>query len=262
MDTPTVTAQGRVIPATLEPADIGAMIDHSLLRPELTREELSAGCRLAAERGAFAVCVKPADVLPAAALLADAPVRLGTVVGFPHGSSTTQVKRYEAEQALRDGAVEIDMVVNIAALRDEESDYVLNDIEAVVKPSHDAGALVKVILENAYLTDEQIALGSQIVEQSGAEFVKTSTGYAPTGASVHDLLIMAASTGPAVGLKAAGGVRTLDRLLDLVAIGVTRFGATATTSILDDAQARAERHGKIVVPAAPADDGRTESMGY
>lgn len=262
MNAPTMTAQGRAIPATLQPADVGAMIDHSLLRPELTREELRIGCDLAAERRAFAVCVKPADVVPAAALLADTPVRLGTVVGFPHGSSTTRVKRYEAEQAVREGAVEIDMVVNIAALRDRESDYVLRDIEAVVKPSHEAGALVKVILENAYLTDEQIALGSQIAEQSGAEFVKTSTGYAPTGATVHDLLIMAASTSAAVGLKAAGGVRTLDRLLDLVAIGVTRFGATATASILDDAQARADRHGEIVVPSAPADDGRTESTEY
>ena len=262
MDAPTVTAQGRVIPATLEPADIGAMIDHSLLRPELAREELRIGCALAAERGAFAVCVKPADVLPAAALLADTPVRLGTVIGFPHGSSTTPVKRYEAQQAVRDGAVEVDMVVNIAALRDQESEYVLKDIEAVVKPSHEAGALVKVILENAYLTDEQIALGSKIVEQSGAEFVKTSTGYAPTGATVHDLLIMAASTSPTVGLKAAGGVRTLDRLLDLVAIGVTRFGATATASILDDARARADRLGEIVVPPAPADDGPTEALRY
>ncbi len=262
MTTQTTTAHGRAIPATLRPADIAAMIDHSLLRPELTASDVRAGCELAAARGAFSVCVKPADVNLAAEALAGTTVRVGTVVGFPHGNSATAVKRYETERALRDGAVEIDMVINIGALRGGDDRYVLTDIREVVTAAHDAGALVKVILENAYLDDAEIARGSRLVEEAGADFVKTSTGFAPSGATVHDLLIMAASTSPTVRLKAAGGVRTLDRLLDLVAIGVTRFGATATAAILDDAESRAATTGSIPVPAAPKDEQATESAGH
>ena len=262
MTTSPTTAYGRVIPASLRPADIAAMIDHSLLRPELTADDVRAGCELAAARGAFSVCVKPADVGLAAKALAGTAVRVGTVVGFPHGSSATAVKRHETERALADGAVEIDMVVNIGALRGGDDDYVLTEIREVVTTAHAAGALVKVILENAYLDDEQIARGSRLVEAAGADFVKTSTGFAPSGATVHDLLIMAASTGPAVRLKAAGGVRTLDRLLDLVAIGVTRFGATATATMLDDAEARAATTGSIPVPPPPKDEQAAESAGY
>ncbi|HEX7105133.1 MAG TPA: deoxyribose-phosphate aldolase [Acidothermaceae bacterium] len=258
--TPT-TLHGRVIPDTVSPADIAAMIDHSLLRPELTADDVRAGCALAAARGTLCVCVKAADVRLAAAALAGTAVRVGTVVGFPHGSSATAVKRYEAERALADGAVEIDMVVNIGALRGGDDDYVGADIGEVVTVAHAADALVKVILENAYLDDEQIARGSRLVEAAGADFVKTSTGFAPSGATMHDLLIMAASTSPAVRLKAAGGVRTLDRLLDLIAIGVTRFGATATATILDDAEARAAATGSIPVPPAPADERATDIAG-
>ena len=262
MTTSRVTAHGRTIPATLQPADIAAMIDHSLLRPELTADEVRAGCELAAARSTFSVCVKPADVKRAAHVLTGTNVRVGTVVGFPHGSCTTAVKRYETEHALSDGAVEVDMVINIGALRGGDENYVLTDIREVVTAAHGAGALVKVILENAYLDDTQIAHGSRLVEDAGAEFVKTSTGFAPSGATVHDLLIMAASTSPSVHLKAAGGVRTLDRLLDLVAIGVTRFGATATASILDDAATRAADSGALAVPPPPEDDQAAQTTGY
>ncbi len=251
-----------MIPATVRPADIAAMIDHSLLRPELTASDVRAGCELAVARATWSVCVKPADVRLAAETLAGTSVRVGTVVGFPHGSSTTAVKRYETERALDDGAVEVDMVVNIGALRGGDDDRALADIREVVAVAHAADALVKVILENAYLDDEQVARGSRLVEAAGADFVKTSTGFAPSGATVHDLLIMAASTSPSVALKAAGGVRTLDRLLDLVAIGVTRFGATATATILDDAAARAAATGSIPVPPAPKDEQAAESAGY
>lgn len=237
------------------------MIDHSLLRPELTAAEVRAGCELAAARHTISVCAKPADVRLARDVLAGTSVRVGTVVGFPHGSSTTAVKRHETEQALVDGAVEIDMVINIAALHGGDDGYVLSEIRDVVEAAHGGGALAKVILENSYLDDEQIAWGSRLVEQAGAEFVKTSTSFAPGGATVHDLLIMARSTSPAVQIKAAGGVRTLDRLLELVAIGVTRFGATATATILDDAEARAV-DGMLTVPAPPPDDEATESTGY
>jgi deoxyribose-phosphate aldolase len=258
----SVTVHGRTIPATLRPADIAAMIDHSLLRPELTAEEVRTGCELAAASGTFSVCVKPADVKRAAKVLAGTNVRVGTVVGFPHGSSATAVKRYETERALSDGAVEIDMVINIGALRGNDANYVLADIREVVTAAHEAGALVKVILENAYLDDTQIAHGSRLVEDAGAEFVKTSTGFAPSGATVHDLLVMAASTSPSVNLKAAGGVRTLDRLLELVAIGVTRFGATATATILDDAETRAAGTGSLAVPPPPEDDEAGHTAGY
>lgn len=259
--TPT-TVHGRAIPERLVPAEIAAMIDHSLLRPELTPDDVRAGCELAAARDVFSVCVKPADVKLAAEVLAGTTVRVGTVVGFPHGSSATAVKRYETEHAILDGAVEIDMVVNIGALRGGGDEYVRADIGAVVTAAHAADALVKVILENAYLDDEQIARGSRLVEDAGADFVKTSTGFAASGATVHDLLIMAASTSASVKLKAAGGVRTLDRLLELVAIGVTRFGATATATILDDAEARATATGSIPVPPAPTDEHAAETAGY
>lgn len=262
MTTSSVTVHGRTIPRTLQPADIAAMIDHSLLRPELTGDDVRAGCELAAARSTFSVCAKPADVKLAAHVLTGTTVRVGTVVGFPHGSSTTAVKHYETERALDDGAVEIDMVINIGALRGGDDNYVLTDIREVVTVAHDAGALVKVILENAYLDDTQIARGSRLVEDAGAEFVKTSTGFAPSGATVHDLLIMAASAGPTVRLKAAGGVRTLDRLLDLVAIGVTRFGATATATILDDGKARADLTGSLAVPPAPEDDQPATTNEY
>jgi deoxyribose-phosphate aldolase len=164
-------------------------------------------------------------------------VLVGTVVGFPHGSSTTRVKVYEARQALEEGAAELDMVINIGWLRSGEDQRVEDDIRAVV--SEVAGkALVKVILENAYLTDEEKRRGCRIIEAAGADFVKTSTGFAATGATLDDLRLMRASVSPHVQVKAAGGVRTLDALLDVLNTGTTRVGATATATILEDFRAR------------------------
>ena len=258
----STTWLGRAIPAAVRPADIAAMIDHALLTPDLTASGVRAGCELAAGRGVFSVCVRPADVILASEVLAGTSVRVGTVIGFPHGSSASSVKRYEAQVALSDGAVELDMVVNIAALRDADDAYVVTDIGGVVSAARESGALVKVILENAYLDDEQIARGSRLAEEAGADFVKTSTGFAASGATAHDLLIMAAATTPAVQLKAAGGVRNVDRVLELVAIGVTRLGTSATAAILDEAGARVRAGGSLVVPLPRLDDAGGAPEGY
>jgi deoxyribose-phosphate aldolase len=222
---------------TLSYEHVAKTIDHSLLRPELTDADLTAGCELAQAYHVASVCIKPSSVPLAARLLQGSDVLVGTVVGFPHGSSTTRVKVYEARQALEGGAAELDMVINIGWLRSGEDQRVEDDIRAVV--SEAAGtALVKVILENAYLTDEEKRRGCRIVEAAGADFVKTSTGFAATGATLDDLRLMRASVSPHVQVKAAGGVRTLDALLDVLNTGTTRVGATATATILEDFRAR------------------------
>jgi deoxyribose-phosphate aldolase len=222
---------------TLSYEHVAKTIDHSLLRPELTDAELTAGCELAQAYHVASVCIKPSSIPLAARLLQGSDVLVGTVVGFPHGSSTTRVKVYEARQALEEGAAELDMVLNIGWLRSGEDQRVEDDIRAVVSAA--AGtALVKVILENAYLTDEEKRRGCRIVEAAGADFVKTSTGFAATGATLDDLRLMRASVSPHVQVKAAGGVRTLDALLDVLNTGTTRVGATATATILEDFRAR------------------------
>ena len=223
---------------TLSYEAVAQRIDHSLLRPELTPAEVLAGCELADRYRVASVCVRPCDVELAARALRGSSVRVGTVVGFPHGSSATLTKVFEARLAMEQGAVELDMVLNIGRLRGGQAEYVLEDIRAVVGAAREGGALVKVILENAYLTDEQKVLGSQLSEQAGADFVKTSTGFAPSGATLEDLRLMRQTVSPQVQVKAAGGVRTLDALLDVLRVGVTRVGTTATAAILDDFQAR------------------------
>jgi len=165
-------------------------------------------------------------------------VLVSTVVGFPHGSSTTAAKLVEAEHALADGAHELDMVLNIGRLRSGRDDEVRAEIAAIVEVAVAAGAIVKVILENAYLDDEQKIRGCRLAEAAGAHFVKTSTGFAPGGATIEDLKLMRASVSPKVQVKAAGGVRTLDALLEVMSVGVTRVGATATETILEDFKVR------------------------
>ncbi|HEX8940743.1 MAG TPA: deoxyribose-phosphate aldolase [Candidatus Limnocylindrales bacterium] len=218
--------------------DVAKAIDHSLLRPELDDAFVAEGCRLAAEYDVASVCCRPADVARAVAILGGTDVAVGTVIGFPHGNHVTAVKVAEARQALADGATELDMVIQIGALRSGRDDDVRADIAAVVEVAHAAGAIVKVILENAYLTDEQKVRGCRLAEAAGADFVKTSTGFAPGGATLEDLALMRRSVSPHIGLKAAGGVRTLDAMLDVLAVGTTRIGATATKAILEDFQAR------------------------
>ncbi len=213
-------------------------IDHSLLKPELDDAFITDGCRLAAEYDVASVCCRPADVLRATAILDGTEVAVGTVIGFPHGSSTTATKVFEAREALANGATELDMVIQIGALRSGRDADVGADIAAVVEVGHAADALVKVILENAYLTDDEKVRGCRLAEAGGADFVKTSTGYAPSGTTHEDLALMRRTVGPRVQIKAAGGVRTLDDLLAVMALGVTRIGATQTGPILDDYRAR------------------------
>lgn len=212
-------------------------IDHSLLRPELTEADVIAGCELAARYDVASVCVKPYHVKLAKQVLAGTDVAIGTVVGFPHGSNNTETKVSEAQRAIAEGATELDMVLNIGELRSGHNEYVRNDVGAVVEAAQ-GKAIVKVILENAYLTDEEKAIACQLCEQAGADFVKTSTGFAPGGATIPDLILMRATVGPQVQVKAAGGVRTLEALLEVIDVGVTRVGATATAVILDEFKQR------------------------
>ncbi len=228
---------------TVTERQLAKTIDHSLLKPELDDAFIEAGCRLAAEYDVASVCCRPADVKRAVSILDGTNVAVGTVIGFPHGSSTTATKVFEAGDALANGATELDMVIQIGALRSGRDQDVRDDIAAVVAVAHEAGALVKVILENAYLTDDEKERGSRLVEAAGADFVKTSTGYAPSGATDEDLALMRRVTSAHVQVKAAGGVRTLDRLLEVRALGVTRVGATATKAILDECKARLQRPG-------------------
>lgn len=222
---------------TITYEQLAKVIDHSLLRPELTSQEVIEGCELADRYHVATVCVKPCHVRLAAEKLKDSDVLVSTVVGFPHGSSVTEIKVAEAQRAMDDGAVELDMVLNIGELRSGNDEYVYQDIKAVCDVAHARGAKVKVILENAYLTDEQKVRGCQLAEKAGADWVKTSTGFAPGGATLDDLRLMRRSVSEKVQIKAAGGVRTLDALLAVIEAGVTRCGATATAKILDDFKA-------------------------
>jgi deoxyribose-phosphate aldolase len=219
-------------------AEIAKMIDHSLLQPTLTDAELEQGCRLAREYDVASVCIKPHAVRLAAAVLAGSTVAPSTTIGFPHGGHTTAVKVAEAEQALADGATEVDMVVNIGKVLGKDWRFVADDIRAVVEAAHRRQALVKVIFENCYLADEHKEQLCRICAEVGAEYVKTSTGYGSGGATDEDLRLMRRCSPPHVKVKAAGGVRTFDRLLAVRALGVSRVGASATKAILDECRSR------------------------
>jgi deoxyribose-phosphate aldolase len=231
--------------------DIAKTIDHSLLRPELDDAFVEDGCRLAARYDVASVCVRPADVRRAVALLAGTDVAVGTTVGFPHGNHVTEVKVFEARRALADGATELDMVLQIGALKSGRDADVEADIRAVAETAHAGGAILKVIFENAYLTDEEKIRACHLTEAAGGDFVKTSTGFAPTGATHDDLRLMRANTSPAIRIKTAGGVRTLDALLAVMELGVTRVGATATETIIEEFRSR--KAGRT--PVATVSDG-------
>jgi len=228
--------------------DVAKTIDHSLLRPELTDDFIEANCRLAVEYDVASVTCRPTDVARAARLVAGSDVKVGSVVGFPHGDVLTETKVFETRRALEQGAREIDMVINIGALKSGRDADVQADIEAVVDVAHGGGAIVKVIFENAYLTDGEKIRACRLTEGAGADFVKTSTGFATSGATHEDLKLMRANTSPHIQVKAAGGVRTLDALLAVMELGVTRIGATATQTILEDFKAR--KQGTPREPAA------------
>ena len=219
---------------TITYEQLAKVIDHSLLRPELTEADVLAGCALAAHYHVATVCVKPCDVKLAKEALRGSDVLVSTVVGFPHGSNLTSIKVAEAQQAMDDGAVELDMVLNIGQLRSGKHDFVREDIKAVCEAAHARGAKVKVIFENTYLTNQEKIIACRLSEAAGADWVKTSTGFASGGATLDDLRLMRASVSENVQVKAAGGVRTLAALLDVIDAGATRSGATATATILDD----------------------------
>jgi deoxyribose-phosphate aldolase len=238
--------------------ELAGMIDHSLLQPTLTDKELEEGCMLAARYGVASVCIKPYFVKRAAQLLAGTKVKVGAVIGFPHGNSATESKRYETELACKDGAVEIDMVINIGKALSGDWDFVERDIKAVCDEAHKHGAKVKVIFENDYLTSGGAGLSSddlkrklgQLSEKAGADWIKTSTGYgfvkgadgkySYQGATEPDLRLMRASVSDRVQVKAAGGVRDLDGLIRVRDLGASRCGASATAAILDSYKARAK----------------------
>jgi len=230
------------------------VIDHSLLRPELTEADVIAGCELAARYHVATVCVKPCDVKLAKELLKDSDVLVSTVVGFPHGSNLTAIKVAEAQLAMDEGALELDMVLNIGQLRSGKYDYVREDIKAVCDTAHARGAKVKVIFENSYLTDEEKVIACKLSEAAGADWVKTSTGFASGGATLEDLRLMRANVSEHIQVKAAGGVRTLAALLDVIDAGVTRSGATATATILDDFK-RMKDGESLATPSAGASSG-------
>ena len=216
---------------------VALMIDHSLLRPELTVAEVLDGCATAAKYRVASATLRPSDISLGIKALEGSGVPVSTVVGFPHGSNTTATKVYEAQRCVADGATELDMVLNIARLRSGDTEYVTEDIAAVV---HAAGsdAIVKVIFENAYLDHDQKVAACLASETAGAAFVKTSTGFAETGATMEDLVLMRATVSPKVKVKAAGGIRTLDSLLEVMSVGVERIGATRTETMLEDYKVR------------------------
>jgi len=217
-------------------AQVAKTIDSALLKPEMTIEEVIAGCAMAKKYHVASICCRPADVALVAHELKGSDVLVGTVIGFPHGSSSTKVKVFETALAVEEGAVEIDMVINIGYLKSEMYDEVRDEIAAVVKAA--AGYPVKVILENAYLTKEEIVQACHLSEEAGAHYVKTSTGFAPTGATLEDVKLMRASVSPKMKIKSAGGVKSLDMLLEFMDAGVDRSGASATAAMLDEYIAR------------------------
>jgi len=237
MTEPTLPSQlSRPPLATYE--GLAKMVDHSLLRPELNDDQIDAGCRLAVEYNVASVCGRPSDADRIVHLLEGSTVAPSSVVGFPHGGATMAVKLYETRDMLRRGITEVDMVLNIGKLLSRQFQYVEAEIDEIARACHDAGAIVKVIFENAYLTDDLKVAACEVCMRCRADFVKTSTGFAPSGATPADLTLMKRTVGNICRVKAAGGVRTLESALEVYALGCDRFGATRSKEILDDWRAR------------------------
>ena len=216
--------------------NVSSMIDHTLLKPDATRQEIEKLCREAAEFHFATVCVNPAWVALAARLLRGSGVGVCSVVGFPLGATTADVKQYETRRAIYDGATEIDMVINVGALKSGDLRTAQRDIEAVVDPCREAGAISKVIIEAALLTDDEKVTASTLSKAAGADFVKTSTGFGPGGATAADVALMRRVVGTEMGVKAAGGVRDLEGLKQMVAAGATRVGASAGVKIVQESR--------------------------
>jgi deoxyribose-phosphate aldolase len=217
--------------------EITGMIDHTLLKPDASQDQIAQLCYEARKYGFAAVCVNPSYVKLCSQLLRGSPVHVCTVVGFPLGATPPEVKAYEAQQAIDDGATEVDMVINIGALKSKDYALVERDIATVARTCHAGGAILKVIIEAALLTDEEKVIACQLAKAAGAEYVKTSTGFGPGGATVHDVELMRRAVGPEMGIKAAGGIRSYEDVKSMVAAGATRIGASAGVKIVQEAKA-------------------------
>ncbi len=218
-------------------ADIAKMLDHSLLKPTMTVDDLEAGCRLAVEYDVASVCLMPYYVRRCAEILKESTVQTSTTIGFPHGGHTTAVKQAEAQRAIADGCQELDMVVNISQVLSGNWNYVQDDIAAVIEPAHEAGRKVKVIFENCYLEDAHKIRLCEICTDLKADWVKTSTGYGTSGATLPDLKLMCDHTPDSVQVKAAGGVRDFETLLQVRDLGVTRIGTSSSQMLLEQCAA-------------------------
>jgi deoxyribose-phosphate aldolase len=226
------------------PEEVARLIDHTLLRPEATRGDIERLCEEARRFSFFSVCVNPAYVKYARALLAGSPVKVCCVVGFPLGAQATEIKVLEARKALREGAAEIDMVVNIGALKSHDDEQVWKDVRAVVEVCKESRALSKVILETALLTDEEKVRGCRLAMRAGADFVKTSTGFSSGGATAEDIALMSRTVAEKkLGVKASGGVRTLADVVRMVQAGATRVGTSSSVKIMEEARAQASGRG-------------------
>lgn len=222
----------------LTPHDIAKMLDHSTLQPYLTEEDIRGGCELALKYDTASVCARPCDVPILAEMLKGSDVKVCTVIGFPHGAHETVIKAAEAELALSQGCTELDMVINIGRMLRGDDDYVRDEIKLLAEMAHGKNAILKVILETCYLSDEQKTRCCQLAEQAGADFVKTSTGYGSKGCTIEDLKLMRAAVSPAVRIKGSGGIRDLDTVLSARAVGASRCGVSATAKIMAEAEAR------------------------
>jgi deoxyribose-phosphate aldolase len=226
---------------TAVPKDITKYIDHTLLKPEATPQEIEKLCGEAREYHFAAVCVNPPYVKQCAQLLRGSDVAIAVVVGFPLGAHTTETKVFETRQSIVDGATEIDMVINIGALKAKQDSLVRDDIRAVCDAAHQGNAIVKVIIEAALLTDEEKVRACELSKQAGADFVKTSTGFGPGGATAHDVALMARTVGSELGVKAAGGIRNYEQAQAMIQAGATRIGASAGVKIVAEARGQAQK---------------------
>lgn len=229
--------------------NIASMIDHTLLKPDATPDQIAQLCYEARKYGFASVCINPGHVKLCADLLRGSPVKVCTVIGFPLGATSPESKVYETETALRDGATEIDMVINIGALKGGDYTWVARDIRSVVETGHAAGAIVKVIIETSLLTDEEKVKACLLAKEAGADFVKTSTGFAGGGATVEDVTLMRRTVGPQMGVKASGGVHNFEEAREMVEAGATRIGASAGVKIVQGAQGQKSESPAVKVPA-------------
>ena len=252
-------------------AEIAGMIDHALLHPTLTDAEVRAGCELARSYTVASACVRPCDIALAVECLTGSAVAVGTVIGFPHGASATEIKRLETAQACREGATEIDVVINLGKALGNDWAYVEKELRAVTEETHRHGALLKVIFETDFLTDDAAKIRlCQICDSVGADFVKTSTGFGfvrqpdgrflSTGATPHDIALMRAQTSSRVRIKASGGIRSLDELLAMRALGASRCGTSSTARILDEFRRRETDQGSL--PGDTASGLKSDASNY